>query len=71
MNPTLNELIEAVRMATKEYLNPEELAVEYGMSTSTQSKLRSARKIPYHKVGSYVRYKRSDINEWLDSAKVV
>ena len=67
----ISELIEAVKAATKEYISPEELAREYGMSVSTQSKMRSAKKIPYHMIGSYVRYKVSDIHDWLDEAKVV
>ena len=71
MSNQITELIEVVKAATKEYISPEELAREYGMSVSTQSKMRSAKKIPYHKIGSYVRYKVSDINEWIDEAKVV
>lgn len=71
MNLTIEQLINAVQSVTKEYLTPVELAQEFGMSESTQSKMRSAKTIPYHKIGSYVRYKRSDIYEWLDAAKVV
>ena len=71
MSNQITELIEAVKSATKEFITPEELAREYGMSVSTQSKMRSAKKIPYHKIGSYVRYKVSDIHQWLDAAKVV
>ncbi len=71
MNNQITELIEAVKSATKEYITPEELARVYGMSVSTQSKMRSAKKIPYHKIGSYVRYKVADIHNWLDAAKVV
>ena len=71
MSNQITELIEAVKSATKEFITPDELAREYGMSISTQSKMRSARKIPYHKIGSYVRYRRVDINSWLEAAKVV
>ena len=71
MKNQITELIEAVKSATKEYITPEELAREYGMSVSTQSKMRSAKKIPYHKIGSYVRYKIVDINKWLDDANIV
>jgi len=28
------------------------------------------RKIPYHKIGRYVRYDRAEIDEWIRSNKV-
>ena len=71
MNTEIQELIEAVKSVAKEWLTPDELKEEFSISTSTQAKMRMSKKIPYHKVGSYVRYKRSDINEMFDSAKIV
>lgn len=71
MDANIQQLIEAVRLATKEWLNPNELEDEFSISTSTQAKMRMARSIPYHKVGKYVRYKRADINQWFNDAKVV
>ena len=71
MDTQLIQLIDAVKSATKEFLTPQELHAEYGISLSTQAKMRVSRIIPYHKISKYVRYKRSDINHWFDSAKVV
>ena len=47
------------------------LNLEEGFSINKQAKLRSQGKIPYHKRGNYIRYKRSDIEAWLDEGKVV
>lgn len=71
MDTNIEQLIQAVKAATKEWLTPSELAEEFQISTSTQSKMRMAGTIPYHKVSKYVRYKREDINQWLNEAKVV
>lgn len=55
----------------KEWLNPDDLNHEYGISTSTQAKMRMAGTLPYHKISKFVRYKREDINQLFDDAKVV
>ena len=60
-------------MATdgKKYLTQDELAEEYRISKSTQSKYRMAKKIPFIKIGGrYIRYKRTDIEAWLDAHSV-
>lgn len=49
----------------KEWLTPGELFEEYKISKSTQSKLRMDRKIPFSKIGKYIRYSRTQINKWL------
>lgn len=49
----------------KQWLTPTELQEEYGFSKSTQSKYRMDRKIPFSKVGKYIRYNREEINQWL------
>lgn len=55
----------------KKYLTQEELTKEYFISKSTQSKYRMAKKIPFIKIGGrYIRYKRADIEAWLDSHSV-
>jgi len=67
----INELIEAVKATQKIWLNSEELESEFGILKSTQSKMRMARTLPYHKIGKYVRYYRPDINKMFIDAKVV
>ena len=71
MDTNIEQLIQAVKSATKEWIDPSELASEFKISTSTQGKMRMTGTIPYHKIGKYVRYKRADINQWFDDAKVV
>ena len=67
----LQELLNTVAIMQKEWLTPNELQSEFCISTSTQAKMRMSKTLPYHKIGKYVRYKRADINQWFDSAKVV
>lgn len=64
------ELIDAVMKSQKQWLNSDELEAEYGILKSTQAKMRSAKTLPYHKVGKYVRYFRPDIDKLFADAKV-
>lgn len=52
------------------WLMPLELELEYSFSKSRQARLRMEKKIPYSKIGSYIRYSREAINKWLESARV-
>lgn len=54
----------------KVWLTPSELKEEFGFSESTQAKYRMDRKIPFSKVGRYIRYNRNDINLWLKEHKI-
>jgi len=56
-------------MVKKEWLTPDELQEEYGISIHAQNRMRM-RKIPYSKIGKHVRYKRSDIEKWLEEHKI-
>ena len=55
----------------KNWLTPVELEKEFCFSKSRQARLRMEHKIPYSKIGNYIRYNRTDINDWLEKAKVV
>ena len=54
----------------KRWMSPEELALEYGFSKSTQAKMRMANNsstIPFSKIGGkYIRYHRVAIDKWLE-----
>lgn len=65
------ELMSLIQRSQKQWLNSEELEAEYGILKSTASKMRMAKTLPYHKIGKYVRYKREDINQMFENAKVV
>jgi len=54
----------------KEWLTPNELQEEYGFGKSTQNQYRMARKIPYHKISRFIRYRRREIDAWIDAHKV-
>ena len=54
----------------KSWLTPMELETEYGFSKSRQARLRMERKIPFSKIGNYIRYSREAINHWLENARV-
>ncbi len=53
------------KIAGKEWLTPKDMLEEYEISTSTQAKMRMDRKIPFSKIGKYIRYSRTEINKWL------
>jgi len=53
-----------------EWLSPNTLEELYGFSKSRQARLRMERKIPFSKIGSYIRYSRKAINQWLEEARV-
>jgi len=57
-------------MVKKEWLTPDELVKEYGISIHAQNRMRMKRKIPYSKIGKHVRYKRSEIEKWLEEHKI-
>ncbi|GAX87011.1 conserved hypothetical protein [Lebetimonas natsushimae] len=57
-------------MVKKEWLTPDELEKEYGISINAQNRMRMERRIPYSKIGKYVRYKRTDIERWLEEHKI-
>jgi len=52
------------------WYSPQGLENHYGFSKSRQARLRMERKIPFSKVGSYIRYSKEAINQWLENAKV-
>lgn len=52
----------------KDWLSPKEIYTHYGMSVSTLAKWRMDRKhLPFTKVGKYIKYKRADIEAFLNS----
>jgi predicted DNA-binding transcriptional regulator AlpA len=52
------------------WLDPKNLLSEYGVSITTQNRLRMERKIPYSKIGKMVRYNRDEIETWFSDHKV-
>ena len=55
----------------KEWLSPTELQELYSIKISTQNKMRMAKRLPYSKVGKFVRYSRTKINQMFKDAEIV
>lgn len=59
----------------KRYLTPQELFDEYGFGLKWQDKWRSAKmgaaRLPFIKLGGYVRYDRMQIELWILKHSVV
>jgi len=54
----------------KRWLSADDLLKEYGIGLSNQQKLRTNRKIPFSKVGRYIRYDRVKIDQWLENNSI-
>lgn len=67
--PSLGELTAAVRAT----LDAREAAKYLGISVHTLDTWRSTKRhvIPYLKVGGRIRYRKSDLDAWLESCVVV
>lgn len=55
----------------KEFLTPKEVHKEFGFSTSTLAKWRMNNiNLTFSKIGKYIRYKRADIEDFIESNKI-
>lgn len=54
----------------KEWLNADELEIEFGLNKGTQRNMRYKKRIPYSKIGGIVKYSRAKINEWLENHSI-
>ena len=55
----------------KRWLTPKELFREFLISLNNQAKMRMDKRIPFSKIGKYVRYDRIEIDRWLENHAVV
>jgi len=54
------------------WLTPDELELTYGFSKSWQSKNRmisNKSKLPFYKLGRFIRYKQSEIDAYIEEHK--
>lgn len=72
METSKNEVIEDRKAPIKkEWLNPNEVNQEFGFSVSTLAKWRMKNlHLSYSKMGKYIKYKRSDIIEFIEAHKI-
>lgn len=66
-----HEMASVAEILSKRYVTPVELEVIHSFSQSTQAKLRMAKKIPFLKIGGYVRYDLEEIETWLNNHAIV
>ena len=57
-------------LRSKALLGVNELAVRLGTSERFVRRLVCERRVPFHKVGKYVRFDPKDIDEWLAESRV-
>ena len=62
--------MEHQNVPVKEWLSPQELEQEFGFKVSTQNRMRASGKLPYSKLGKFVRYSRTKLNELLNNSEV-
>lgn len=66
-----NMLTEKTQEKEPKWLDPKDLYKRCGFSTNRQATLRSEGKIPYYRIGRYIRYLTSEIDEWILDHKMV
>ncbi len=54
----------------KIWISPKELELIFGISCSTQAKMRIYKKIPFSKLGRFVRYDQRKINELFEQHEI-
>lgn len=57
-------------IASSVWITVDEFFNEYGISKQTQATMRYRREIPYYKKGKFIRYKKSEIDEWFENFRV-
>jgi len=69
MNERQNKAVEAITAPIqKEWINPNEVHKQYGFSVSTLAKWRMDNlHLPFSKIGKYIKYKRADIEAFLNN----
>jgi excisionase family DNA binding protein len=58
-----------VAVALPRLLNIDELAERLGVTTTHIRRLVAEKRLPYLKVGKFVRFDPAEITEWLDDAR--
>ena len=54
----------------KGYINKHEFENMFGLKKSTQAKYRMLGKIPFYKIGKFILYKETEIEDWFKGSFV-
>ena len=58
-------------LENNKYLNVKEAAIYVNIPENTiRSKWIAMRKVPYHKIGKSIMFKRVELDEWMDQQKI-
>ena len=61
----------ARELENNKYLNVKEAAIYVNIPENTiRSKWIAMRKVPYHKIGKSIMFKRVELDEWMDQQKI-
>lgn len=66
----LDRIEQYAGIASKEVLTLEETMIYTGCARTTLYRLTSAKEIPHYKLGQALRFKKSELDEWLTRHKV-
>ena len=66
----LDRIEQYAGIASKEVLDLEEAVTYTGCARSTLYRLTSSKEIPHYKLGQALRFKKSELDEWLTRNKV-
>lgn len=56
---------------TEKLINLNELANHIGFGTTFINKAKNTMGLPFYKIGGSVRFKISDVNDWIEQRKVI
>lgn len=56
---------------SEKLINLNELASVLGFGTTFINKAKNSMGLPFYKIGGAVRFKMSDVNEWIEQRKVI
>lgn len=66
----LDRIEQYAGIASKEVLDLDEAITYTGCARSTLYRLTSAKEIPHYKLGQALRFKKSELDEWLTRTRV-
>ena len=66
----MNTTAEETQHKQNRFLTPKQLEEEYSFSEANQAQMRMKKRIPYIKIGGYVKYDREAIDKWLEQNAV-
>lgn len=66
----LDRIEQYAGIASKEVLDLDEAVTYTGCARSTLYRLTSAKEIPHYKLGQALRFKKSELDEWLTRTRV-